>query len=678
MTKIKPCCDIENETIGDKQSNNRVLLVGNPNTGKSLIFNLLTGYSVKVANFSGVTFQAKSGRFIENGHSHMVYDLPGFYGFSDDTAESASSKRVIYESEDPLIVNVIDINHLDRNLLLTKELLLLNKRMILVLNFVDTVHYDVNALTSRLRSLYNIPVLGVSAIKERGIRGLKQTIIGEFETLEAHTKDDKLMRPSKVAERIEQVAAKLNDEKELRFSEVFLSMLDEEYLKDYSPFANDKFMKVEKEVFKGLNIPVKVKLIDTLYEEIQSDLSGLGLIEDNESKLLFLDRFLLNQYVGLIIFSVLIWLSFKITFDLGGIFTIWIDAGVRILGDVIKASLPNALIASFLVDGLLAGIGFILIFLPQVTILFLIIGIMEQSGYLTRVVYITDRFLTRAGVSGKSIAPLLLGFGCNVPAILSTRIIPDSNEKKVTALSIPFVSCSARFPILVLFGSMVSTAYPDLIVAGAYLLSIAVAVTTIFLLRKFFFRGKQSLMIMELPNLQFPLNNTLFNQVYAQVKDFIKGIGKGVGIGVVILWLLSITSFRGLIGPAALHDPILFKQSLAYSLGQYIQFVFYPMGWDVRIIVALLFGFITKELFIGALGILYGTNLAILSQQFTPVSALSLMLFVLLYVPCLGTVFALKQEVGTRWTLFSMVYSLTLAWVVAFVVYSFGGLILFG
>ncbi len=611
---MKNCCTLEHE--GLTLSKNMIALIGNPNSGKSLLFNRLTGLNQKVANFPGVTVQAKKGKIARL--EKEIMDLPGIYSLFSETLDAKVTRDFVRENPECLYLNVVDITRLRRSLFLTLQLLQITKNIILVLNFSDKKKQQTN-LEPISRKL-GIPVVRISAFTGQGIDKLIGTIEG------------------------------------------------------FTPPSNSN-QEIPKLDLEDISEDERIRFIDKTYETIESILPyDDEKIDLDQSKYEKLDRFMLHPLTGLILFVFVMFFSFKLTFTVGGFVSGLLGEGIAQLQELVLNKMPEGILVSFLADGIIAGIGFVLVFIPQLAILFLLIGIMEQSGYLTRVVFIMEKFLAKVGITGKSIAPMLLGFGCNVPAILSTRTVDDPTERKVVALTIPFMSCSARFPVLIILASVISEKYAELIVTMAYFLGIIVAIVTIWLLRTFVYREQNTATIMELPDLQKPPIWNILKTVYNQLLDFITGVGKGMGIGIILVWMMTVFGPTGYIGRQAFENQEYFEKSFTFMVGTLFEPLFKPMGWDERIVVALIFGFVAKELVVGILGMMYGSSNLINGIQmfYSPISLLSLLVFVLLYVPCLGTVFAMKREFGKKVALASVLYSLLIAYLVSIFIFYAG------
>ncbi|MHA2251519.1 MAG: ferrous iron transport protein B, partial [Candidatus Kariarchaeaceae archaeon] len=462
--------------------------------------------------------------------------------------------------------------------------------------------------------------------------------------------------------------------------------LDNNQTNDYHVAIERSLHQIEKKHFTSEG-EFELSLISSQYEAIQGILSQHVSTEkrsspDRSSISDKIDKILLHNVLGFLVFFILMGLVFVFTFEISAPISHGLETIATNSSDFIWKNVSNELLASFLADGLIGGVGFVLVFLPQIAILFLFLSVLEHSGYMARVVFITDRFLHKLGISGKSVAPMLLGFGCNVPAIMASGSISDHNERITVSLVNPFLPCSARFPVFIILSSAIFGEYAGIVVAGLYFSGILIAFSMMFILRKTILKGEVSELLLEMNDLSVPRLNAMFSQVYLQVRKFLENAATWMTLGLIFMWLLSITGPSGYLGPDALSDEQLLQKSWVYIIGDVIQPIFGIFGWDSRIVTALIFGFIAKEIVIGSLGIIYGVGgdlIAledVLKDEFSPLSAIVFMIFVLAYIPCIGTYFSLRQEIGSKWANFSIVNGLILAWILSFATIIIGGLLI--
>ncbi len=674
----------------------KIALIGNPNVGKTAIFNYLTKSSQKVANFPGITVKGKSGFFTAKNKKFIVTDLPGTYGFGTDSPEEKVAKKFLLDEDLNLIINVVDATKLERNLILTLQLTGFKKPMIIVLTFADKIEEEgIDINYEELSKIFGVPVIPISALHKHDLEHLKQFIIQYIQSPlipETILKADEILDLSPKIKALYLYLKNISIPKKLKNlslewltflvatnDEVVLEHFDRETREQINSILQETDMHLENE-----EVPVSLLFINYLYEKVQEIIKKVySNKEEVNTKTIMelIDEVLLDPIVGLLVFSAVIWLTFKLTFDVSQPFSTLIEIMINQVIAMIHHYLPQNVFTSFLSDGLISGIGFILTFLPQLAFLFFGITLLEQTGYLTRVVFVTDRFLNKLGITGKSLAPLLLGFGCNVSGVLATKTIPDEKERIITILVNPFMSCSARLPVYVLISSALFPQIASLVITGIYLGGIMLAAFMIWVYRKTLFRGEQSSLLIEMPELTLPPTSSIFYQIYLYLKDFTLHAGFGITIGVVIIWVLSITGPSGYLGPDALNNQALIQQSWVYKIGQLLETIFKPMGWETPLIVALILGFIAKEVVVGTLAVLYGHgNMAqlvpILSSVMSPVQGIAYMVFVLTYTPCIATVFAIKEELGIKWTIFSIINGLVTAWFLSFLIITIGGLLL--
>jgi ferrous iron transport protein B len=677
-----------------KQADYEIGIIGNPNVGKTLIFNYLTGSHQKVANFPGVTVKGKSGNFNLNRNKYQLTDLPGIYGFSSGKPDEAVTHNFLLSSNLDLIINVIDASKLERNLFLTLQLLELHKNMIIVLNFMDKVDQNRTEIDiDGLQRMFGVPVIPVSAVKKTGLETLQEkiefAIHHPFLTLPIVLEEfDPILED--LFDRINlnnlNTNPKIPPKRWLILSTIFLGIPTHDVLtKDDHDQIIDALNAIEQK-YLDEKADFQLTLFSNLYDKIQEIISAQVVFpkERNVDKLTWsdrMDKILLHSVFGFIIFFIIMGLVFVFTFEISAPLSDGLESTGSNLSEFISRNVSNELWASFLADGLIGGVGFVLVFIPQIAILFIFLSILEHTGYMARVVFITDRFVNKLGISGKSIAPMLLGFGCNLPAIMSTNNISDHNERITIALVNPFLPCSARFPVFIILSSAIFGKFAGIVVTGLYFTGILVSLVMMYILRKTVLKGETTDLLLEINDLTLPPISAVWSQVYRQLRKFIETAATWMALGLIIMWFLSITGPSGYLGPEALNDEAILKKSWVYAIGDTIQPVFGIFGWDARIVTALIFGFVAKEIVIGSLGIIYGVGgdltalESILAAQFTPVSAIALMVYVLAYIPCIGTYFVLRQEVGSKWANFSILNGLIIAFSLAITVTFVGGLL---
>lgn len=664
----------------------KVAVVGNPNVGKTALMNALAGTNEKIGNWPGVTVQKKVGTYNFRGVEIELVDLPGIYSLTSYTLEEKVARNFLLNETYDVVIDVIDATLLGRNLYLTLELLEMGIKPIIVLNKIDEIEnseFEINPEV--LEQILKLPVIPVSAVKKRGINELSETI------LKAASGDLKL----------EGIEPKYSEDLEKSIN--LLEYKIKSYLKEKTPpyplrWFSLKILEKDPEILENLeeivsNPKAILKEVETIEEFIKNkhrcDLPSFvarerfflaskiarkavtqkkETLKENLSDKI--DKIATHPLTGIPIFFLIMFGVFKLTFSISQPFSDYID-------ELFSSTLPNLVerelgflphfFLSLLEDGIFAGVGAVLVFLPLLTILFLLMAILEDTGYMARAAALWDNFMKLFGLSGASVIPMILGFGCNVPAIYATRAMRSPIQKLITMMAIPWVSCSARLPVYVLFTAAFFKKEEPLVIFGLYLTGIAFALLFAFILSRKMKRTEEEFFI-ELPPYQLPAWNVVINQTLIEVKEFVYKAGTVIFALSVFIWLIAN------LPPGVEYAS---SESLVGKVGKFLLPLFEPLGiHDWKPIVALIFGALAKEVVIGTLGTLYGTedNLShILSHVFTPASALSYMVFVLLYIPCVATIAAVKQESGSwKYPIILIVTELTVAWIAAFSIYHVG------
>lgn len=583
-----------------------IALLGNPNVGKTTLFNSLTGSNQRIGNWAGVTVDKKEGFFKDN----KIVDLPGIYAMDTFSNEEKISKKFLETDEVDLILNIIDASNIDRNLYLTTQLKQFNKPIILAVNMIDVAEKKgINLDYNKLSTLLNVTVIPIIASKEQGIDEIKKVIEND---------------------------SYLNNQKDYN-----LTFKDE---KDTYNYIEDLLNKCNK------------------------------TIDENKSTFKDkLDNILLNPWLAYPIFILTMALMFQITFS-------WIG---QPLSDLLDGYLNDSLIPyissllsntkpwfqSLIVDGIIAGVGGILVLLPIILSLFACISILEDSGYMARVAFIMDKLMRKMGLSGKAFIPMIVGFGCTVPAIMSARTLESEKDRKLTALLVPLMSCNARLPVYAIFGAVFFPKYTGLVVAMLYLLGVILAFLLGILFKNTIFKKDEEPFIIELPEYKMPALKSVLKQIYEKAKSFLVKAGTIIFAMSVIIWFLSNFNFTGMVD---VNDSIL------ASIGSFIAPIFKPLGFgNWQSSVSLLTGLLAKETVVSSMGVIFAGDLtAVLPLYFTAASAISFLVFVLLYTPCISVLGAMKKEYGTKFTIFSSSYQLLLSWIVSFIVYNIANLLI--
>lgn len=704
----------------------RVALVGNPNAGKTSIFNLASGAHEHVGNYSGVTVDAKEGTLKHNGYTFKLTDLPGTYSLSAYSPEELYVRKYIFEEKPDVIINVVASSALERNLYLTTELIELEKPMVVALNMYDELEksgrkFDYESLSEML----NVPFVPTVGKKGLGIPKLLETVIDIYESEE---ENNKVKIPyGRVLEKSIAIMARE------------LSTRNPAQLNMPKRYVCIKLLEGDKEVEKAVKkLPKAEEIIARRDKEL--DYVERLLREDPESALTnarygfiagalretltektnfsdttpLLDSILTNKYVGLPLFFVFLWIMFEATFRLGAYPMDWIEWLVAEIGNSIRGNMAEGPLKDLIVDGVIGGVGGVIVFLPNIVILYAFIAFMEDSGYMARAAFIMDKLMHNIGLHGKSFIPLIMGFGCNVPAVMATRTIESRSSRMITMLIVPFMSCSARLPVYILFVSAFFAKHGSLVMLGLYAVGILVAILTALLLRKRFFSEEDTPFVMELPPYRMPTFKSVIIHMWERSKQYLLKMGGPILIASIIIWFLGyfpqdnqidakfdaqVTQLESASLPQAEKDSLLVEVEHARNtehqvnsyigrIGHFMEPAMRPLGFDWKISVSILSGMAAKEIVISTMGVLYtgdSENQESLQERllsetyadgtpvFTPLVVIGFLVFILIYFPCIATIVAIKEESHTwKWALFSVFYSTGLAWLLALLIHQIG------
>ncbi|MEG2575814.1 MAG: ferrous iron transport protein B [Christensenella sp.] len=660
---------------------NLIALAGNQNCGKTTLFNQLTGSNQHVGNFPGVTVEHKEGKI--KGEKMSVVDLPGIYSLSPYTPEEIVSRDFIVQQNPDAIINIVDATNLQRNLYLTLQLIELQKPMVMALNMMDEVR--ANGITIDIKQLSDelgIPVVPISAAKNQGM----EELIEELKRVVA-----KKQLPSRIDFCGGAVHKALHAAKHLiedhaaaagypaRFAASKLIEGDEPLERALKLDESDKdiLAHIIDQMESGTGTDREAALADMRYQFIE------GLYNDCVSKKsgtremlrsIKIDKVLTHKIWAIPIFIGIMALIFYLTFGpLGGTVSELLQIGLGTLTNAVSGALSAAGVSvwmnSFIVDGVFTGVGTVLSFLPIILILFFFLSILEDSGYMARVAFVMDSSLRKIGLSGRSFVPMLIGFGCSVPAIMSTRTLASDRDRKLTILITPFMSCGAKVPIYALFTAAFFTQYQGLVMTSVYLLGIVVAILTGLLFKKTLFKGNPVPFVLELPAYRLPSPKSVLLHMWEKAKDFLVRAFTIIFLASIVIWFLQSFDFQ-------FNFVTDNSTSMLASIGMLIAPVFAPLGfgsWQAS--TALITGLTAKETVISTLSVLTGGGGA-LGTLFTPLAAYSFMAFVLLYMPCIAAVATTKRELGAKNAIFTIVYQTAVAWVVAFIIFQVGSLFL--
>jgi len=724
----------ENSSWLEKTKQIQVALVGNPNSGKTTLFNFASGSKEKVGNYAGVTVDSKEARYKQSGYNFSIVDLPGTYSLKSYSPEEIYLRNYIFDNKPDIIVNIVDASNIERNLYLTTQLIDMGVQVIIALNMYDELEKKGDLLDYiSLGKLLGVPIIPTVSSKGKGIKKLFDKTIEVYENREPVVRHIHINYGTEIENSICAIQSKIKIEENRAFTNIISSRyLAIELLENDREFSNsitrcinssEIIQSAKKEYLrleKLFTDPVETVITDLRYGFISGALKETLKISKVErlKKTEIIDNYLTNRFLGIPIFIFFMWLTFFTTFKLGGYPKHWMEMGIGKLSELISNIMPGGIVKDFLVDGILGGVGGVIVFLPNIIILFLFISFMEDTGYMARAVFIMDKLMHKIGLHGKSFIPLFMGFGCNVPAIMATRIIESRRDRLITMLITPFMSCSARLPVYILFISAFFAKNQGSVLFLLYALGVIFAILSALLLKRVFFRSADIPFVMELPPYRVPTVRSIFKHVWFRTGIYLKKIGGIILLASVIVWLLTsfprrVSYSRDYAGEIAKIEKTELpgngktesvnkllleqkgeKQSKSYIgiIGHSIEPVMKPLGFDWRLSVSILSGLAAKEVVVSTLGVIYQadyksgkTSLVekIQNQQnssgikvFTPVVAFSFMLFILTYFPCIGVVAAIKRESGSwKWAAFTVFYTTLIAWLLSFSFYQVGSMI---
>lgn len=698
-----------------KKNEINVALVGNPNSGKTSLFNILSGSSEHVGNYSGVTVDAKLGKLTYRGYRINITDLPGTYSLSAYTPEEVYVRRHLYEAMPDVILNTVVASNLERNLYLTTELIDLNQRTVVALNMYDELQQSGSSLDyDSLGRMIGIPMVPTVAKSGYGIEPLLDTIIELFEGRNDSSRHVHINYGAAMEEAIRRLSEEMRPSADLprqfpvRYWALKLIEGDREVHKQLSgcgdyprwkTLAARLSQRVATEVgsdIESLLGDYKYGFIDGALEETLKEGS-----HDVNRRSRRIDRLVANKWLGFPLFILIMWAMFWATFTLGGYPQEWIEAAFGWLGGTLWNLLPEGALRDLVVNGIVSGVGSVAVFLPNILILYLFISLMEDSGYMARAAFIMDKLMHRMGLHGKSFIPLLMGFGCNVPAIMATRTIESRSSRLITILVTPFMSCSARLPVYLLLAGTFFPRHAATVLIGLYLLGILVAFITAHLLRKTKFKKDETPFVMELPPYRMPTLRATVKHMWEKCSEYLRKIGTTILLATIVIWALSyyprpkeevvvenavaqtevVASEEGEMSPTT-PEQVSHTESYIGHIGRFIEPVMRPLGLDWRAGVALLTSIPAKELVVSTMAVLYGgDDISSLSKNIvthsglTPRSAMAFMIFILLFFPCIGTLATIRSETGSnRWMWFTALYNTSVAWLIAWLAYLIGGL----
>lgn len=698
-----------------------VALVGNPNCGKTSFFNFASGAHERVGNYSGVTVDAKEGHAEFEGYRFNLVDLPGTYSLSAYSPEELYVRKQLAEHTPDVVINVIDTSNLERNLYLTTQLIDMHVRMVVALNMYDETQKRGDHIDhDKLSQLFGIPMVPTVFTSGKGVEDLFKVVIEAYEgteDLEPHFRHIHINHGHEIENGISEIQEHLKKESDLRgrYSTRYLAIKLLERDKDVEhdvrqlPDAEEIFRhrdeaaaRVKEETLEDSETAIMDAKYGFIHGALEEASYSTGKNEDTYQVTHLLDRLMTNKFAGFPVFILILGVMFFTTFTLGAYPMDWIESLVAWLSETVGQFLPDGPVKAMLIDGVLGGVGSVIVFLPQILILYFFISLMEDSGYMSRAAFIMDKLMHKMGLHGKSFIPLIMGFGCNVPAVMATRTIESRRSRLVTMLILPMMSCEARIPIYIMIvGTFFALKYQWLVMLSLYAIGILMAVIMSKLFTSFVVKGEDTPFVMELPPYRFPTFKALTRHTWEKGRQYLKKMGGIILVASIIVWAM---------GYFPHHDHLTMQQQQEQSyigrIGKTIEPVFAPQGFNWKLDVGLIAGVGAKEIVASTMGVLYsnddsfaddnsyndaGGKYEKLHEQITadlaqmhdmsqeqvePIATLtaySFLLFVLLYFPCIATIAAIKGETGSwKWALFTAFYTTALAWLVSAAFYQVG------
>jgi len=725
----------------NQRSHIKVALVGNPNCGKTSLFNRAAGGHEREGNYSGVTVDAKVGTFAFEGYTIQLVDLPGTYSLSAYSPEELYVRHHLIDEAPDVVINVLDASNLERNLFLTTQLIDMNVRMVIALNMYDELTESGDTLDDlQLSRLLGTPIVPTIGRKGVGIDALFHIVTRVYEGADFFHKDGELLKDvldelhnfyhstslehafidelkdDKARERLLTRHIHVNHGHVIEscIRHVRASLLEHEGLTDTYPFRYlaIKLLEGDKEVNQLVaSLPNSSSIFETcersvgiIKQELKEDPEAAiaqakyGFIagalaetyvrhkKERRKRTRKIDAWVLSKYMGYPIFLAFMFLMFEATFVLGAYPMSWIEAGVSALSNLVQQQMTEGPFKDLLVNGIIGGVGGVIVFLPNILILFFFISIMEDTGYMSRAAFIMDKLMHKMGLHGKSFIPLIMGFGCSVPAIMAARTIESRNSRLLTILVTPLMSCSAKLPVYLLLAGAFFPNHAGLVMFGLYLTGVLMAVILARLFKRLFFHKEDLPFVMELPPYRVPTYQSVLRHMWEKAYQYLKKMGSVILLATIIIWMLGYFPRNEAYVSNPTPETLRLQQekSLIGRLGHVVEPVIKPLGFDWKIGVSLISGVAAKEIVVSSMSVLYASpsGQSGLSQRLksdtyedgTPVFnqavALALMMFVLLYYPCIASITAIRRETGSwRWALFEVGYTLLVAWLMAFATY---------
>ena len=695
--------DIVKQALDSRRKHISIGLVGNPNSGKTSLFNTLCGRSEHVGNYSGVTVDAKRGTLSYKGYTIEVTDLPGTYALSAYSPEEVYVRRHLIENTPDVIINTVVASNLERNLYLTTELIDISPKMVIALNMYDELErsgatFDHEALGKMI----GIPMIPVVAPVGQGIEQLLDSVISVYENSDERVRHIHIGYGTVIEENLEALNADMRLHREEliahfppRYYALKLIEGDKEIISllESAPHFNRWTKMAEAarvEIEQALDEDIETALAAQKYGFISGALKETYAAAERKRNTIGdkIDEIVTHRIWGFPIFFALMWFMFYCTFTLGAYPQDWIDAGVGWLYDTVRGMMSEGPLRDMLTDGVISGVGSVLVFLPNIMILYLFISILEDSGYLARAAFIMDKVMHRMGVHGKSFIPMIMGFGCNVPAVMACRTIECRTSRLITIMVVPFMSCSARLPIYMMIVGIFFPAHAGTVLFLLYLFGMIMAVISARLMRRFMFREQEAPFVMELSPYRVPTAKATIRHMWSKCAQYLKKMGGLILIASIVVWLLSY--YPRPKSDIEVESPR-YEQSYMGTIGQWCQPIFEPMEMEWQATVALLSGIPAKEIVVSTMNVLYahpneeeaesddvlskGASNRIANSMSIP-TAVAFLIFSLLYLPCIATIMAIGSELNWKWAVGSALYNTAIAWILAWVAYHITQLLL--
>ncbi len=721
--------------LGERGKTITVALVGNPNCGKTSFFNHATGMREKVGNYSGVTVDSKTGIFKYKDYTIRMVDLPGTYSLTDYTPEELYVRTHIFHEHPDVILNIVDASNLERNLFLTTQLIDMNLPMVMALNMYDELERNNDTLNiEMLSTMFGFPIVPTVSSKGTGMEEVMKNIVNIYENLEEYTKHIHINYGTDIEKSIEILKPEIKKDQDLS-SEYPTRYVALKLLENDKTTVQEVKAYPEGEAITALASQQRELLEKSYREDAATIISGAkyGFIrgalaetytigkDRSKQRAYTVDNILTNKWLGFPILIFFLWLMFQLTFTLGAYPQEWLEMFFGWLGRLFDQWLPDGILKNLIVDGVIAGVGGVCSFLPNILILFFFISILEDTGYMARAAFLMDKLMHKMGLHGKSFIPYIIGFGCSVPAIMATRTLENRKDRILTIITIPFMSCSARLPVYLLLISAIFTKHQGLILTSIYLIGVVMAIITSLLLKRISFRHDTDQFVMELPPYRIPTFRNAMVHMWDKSVQYLKKMGTVILVATIIIWALEYfpqhspkidqytaqieqvennpdldeTAKTELIDQLSLDRSVVqTENSYLGRLGKCIAPVFRPLGFDWKMSVSLLTGLAAKEIVVSSMGVLYHAEAeadehssalksSIQAQTwrsgplegqkvFTPLVAYVFMIFILIYVPCVAAVSAVYKEAGGKWAAFSVLFNTGMAWLVSFLIYQIG------